>query len=187
MSNKLSNYPKKKNINFIVDNTEKYNKISIFCFVIFMIFLVFFTKFAVIDTLSAVNKLESNYNSVLSQIEAYNAKMSDYDEVETRYNDLVGDFLTYDEQLSTSRSQIINMIDGDIGFEHVENYTIDGQTIIVYTTAMSIKDVTSILNVLQADSNVSFATCKSTIYDKNDESLVHGEFEIIYNTIGGNK
>ena len=66
MSNKLSNYPKKKNINFVVDNTEKYNKISIFCFVIFMIFLVFFTKFAVIDTLSAVNKLESNYNSVLS-------------------------------------------------------------------------------------------------------------------------
>ena len=79
------------------------------------------------------------------------------------------------------------MIEDDIGFEHVENYTIDGQTIIVYTTAMSIKDVTSILNVLQADSNVSFATCKSTIYDKNDESLVHGEFEIIYNTIGGNK
>lgn len=52
---------------------------------------------------------------------------------------------------------------------------------------MTIKDVTSILNVLQDDSNVSFATCKSTIYDKNDESLVHGEFEIIYNTVGGNK
>ena len=187
MSNKLSNYPKKKNINFVVDNTEKYNKISVLCFLVFMVFLVFFTKFAVINTLSAVNKLESNYNSYLSQIEAYNAKVADYDDVETRYNDLVGDFLTYDEQLSTSRSQIINMIEDDIGFEHVENYTIDGQTIIVYTTAMSIKDVTSILNVLQADSNVSFATCKSTIYDKNDESLVHGEYEIIYNTIGGNK
>ena len=113
--------------------------------------------------------------------------MSDYDEVEARYNDLVGDFLTQDEQLSSSRSQIIDMIKKDIGFEHVENYTIDGQTIIVYTTAMTIKDVTSILNVLQDDSNVSFATCKSTIYDKNNESLVHGEFEIIYNTIGGNK
>ena len=107
--------------------------------------------------------------------------------METRYNDLVGDFLTQDEQLSSSRSQIIDMIKKDIGFEHVENYTIDGQTIIVYTTAMTIKDVTSILNVLQDDSNVSFATCKSTIYDKNDESLVHGEFEIIYNTVGGNK
>ena len=116
MSNKLSNYPKKKNINFVIDNTEKYNKISILCFVIFMIFLVFFTKFAVIDTLSAVNKLESNYNSYLNQIETYNAKMADYDEVETRYNDLVGDFLTYDEQLSTSRSQIINMIEEDIGY-----------------------------------------------------------------------
>ena len=187
MTNKLTAYPKKKTINFVVDNREKYNKISLVCFGLFLIVLVIFTKFAVIDTLSAVNKLESNYNSYLNQIEAYNAKMSDYDEVETRYNDLVGDFLTYDEQLSTSRSQIINMIEGDIGFEHVENYTIDGQTIIVYTTAMSIKDVTSILNVLQDDSNVSFATCKSTIYDKDNESLVHGEFEIIYNTIGGNK
>lgn len=187
MSNKLTYYPKKKNINFVVDNTEKYNKISILCFVVFMIFLVFFTKFAVIDTLSAVNKLESNYNSYLNQIEAYNAKMADYDEVESRYNDLVGDFLTYDEQLSTSRVQIINMIRKDIGFEHVENYTIDGQTIIVYTTAMSIKDVTNILNVLQSDENISYATCKSTIYDNNNESLVHGTYEIIYNTIGGNK
>ena len=187
MSNKLTNYPKKKNINFIIDNTEKYNKISIICFIIFMIFLVFFTKFAVIDTLSAVNRLESNYNSYLSQIDMLNGQMSDYDEVENRYNDLVGDFLTYDEQLSTSRVQIINMIRKDIGFEHVENYTIDGQTVIVYTTAMSIKDVTNILNVLQSDGNISYATCKSTIYDNNNESLVHGTYEIIYNTIGGNK
>lgn len=187
MSNKLNTYPKKKNINFIVDNTEKYNKISIICFIIFMVFLVFFTKFAVIDTLSAVNRLESNYNSYLSQIDMLNGQMSDYDEVENRYNDLVGDFLTYDEQLSTSRVQIINMIRKDIGFEHVENYTIDGQSVIVYTTAMSIKDVTNILNVLQSDENISYATCKSTIYDKNNESLVHGTYEIIYNTIGGNK
>ena len=187
MSIKLNTYPKKKTINFIVDNTEKYNKISIICFIIFMVFLVFFTKFAVIDTLSAVNRLESNYNSYLNQIDMLNGQMSDYDEVETRYNDLVGDFLTYDEQLSTSRVQIINMIRKDIGFEHVENYMIDGQTVIVYTTAMSIKDVTNILNVLQSDENISYATCKSTIYDKDNESLVHGEFEIIYNTIGGNK
>lgn len=187
MSNKLNTYPKKKTINFIVDNTEKYNKISVICFIIFMVFLVFFTKFAVIDTLSAVNRLESNYNSYLSQIDILNGQMNDYDEVETRYNDLVGDFLTYDEQLSTSRIQIINMIKKDIGFNHVENYTIDGQNVIVYTTAMSIKEITNILNVLQNDPNISFATCKSTIYDNDNEALVHGTYEIIYNTIGGNK
>lgn len=188
MSNKLSNYPKKKNINFVVDNTEKYNKISILCFVVFMIFLVFFTKFAVIDTLSAINKLESNYNSVLNQIEAYNAKMSDYDEVEARYNDLVGDYLTTSEQVSTSRMQIIKMIKDDFGgFNHIVNYTIDAENVVVYTTAMSLKELTNILETLQNDPNVSFATCKKTIYDDKDSSLVHGEFEIIYDTIGGSK
>lgn len=188
MTNKLTTYPKKKTINFVVDNTEKYNKISLVCFGLFLIVLVLFTKFAVIDTLSAINKMESEYNSYLSQIEAYNAKMSDYDEVEARYNDLVGDYLTNSEQVSTSRMQIINMIKKDFGgFNHIINYTIDGENVIAYTTAMSLKEVTNILETLQNDPNVSFATCKKTIYDDKDSSLVHGEFEIIYDTIGGNK
>lgn len=188
MTNKLTTYPKKKTINFVVDNTEKYNKISLVCFGLFLIVLVLFTKFAVIDTLSAINKMESEYNSYLSQIEAYNAKMSDYDEVEARYNDLVDDYLTNTEQVSTSRMLIINMIKKDFGgFNHIINYTIDGENVIAYTTAMSLKELTNILETLQNDPNVSFATCKKTIYDDKDSSLVHGEFEIIYDTIGGNK
>lgn len=188
MTNKLTAYPKKKTINFVVDNREKYNKISLVCFGLFLIVLVIFTKFAVIDTLSAINKMESEYNYYLGQIEAYNAKMSDYDEVEARYNDLVGDYLTTSEQVSTSRMQIIKMIKDDFGgFNHIVNYTIDAENVVVYTTAMSLKEVTNILDTLQNDPSVSFATCKKMIYDDKDSSLVHGEFEIIYDTIGGSK
>ena len=181
-------YPSKKTVNFVEDNTGKYNKISIIGFVIFMIALVIFTKFGVIDTLSKINSLESTYNSTMSTINEYNQKLSSYSEIEAKYNDLVGNYLTESEQLSTSRVQIINMLNKDFdGFDNIVNYTISGQNVTVYTSPMTLADVSKYLNVLQNDSSIIYATCKRTIYDSNDSSLVHGEFEITYDTTGGNK
>ena len=181
-------YPSKKTVNFVEDNTGKYNKISIIGFVIFMIALVIFTKFGVIDTLSKINSLESTYNSTMSIIDEYNQKLSSYSEIEAKYNDLVGNYLSESEQLSTSRVQIINMLNKDFdGFDNIVNYTISGQNVTVYTSPMTLADVSKYLNVLQNDSSIIYATCKRTIYDSNDSSLVHGEFEITYDTTGGNK
>ena len=181
-------YPSKKTVNFVEDNTGKYNKISIIGFVIFMIALVIFTKFGVIDTLSKINSLESTYNSTMSTIDEYNQKLSSYSEIEAKYNDLVGNYLSESEQLSTSRVQIINMLNKDFdGFDNIVNYTISGQNVTVYTSPMTLADVSKYLNVLQNDSSIIYATCKRTIYDSNDSSLVHGEFEITYDTTGGNK
>lgn len=188
MTNKLTTYPKKKSINFVVDNTEKYNKISLVCFGLFLIVLVVFTKFAVIDTLSAINKMESEYNSYLSQIEAYNAKMSDYDEVETRYNELVGDFLTQDEKVSASRIEIVDMINKDFGgFKNIQGYVINGQNVIVNAICDSINEVSKTLEVLQNDPHISFATCKSVIYTNELLTTAIAQYDIIYDTVGGNK
>ena len=181
-------YPSKKTVNFVEDNTSKYNKISIIGFCIFMIVLVIFTKFGVIDTLSKINTLESNYNSTMATINEYNQKLSSYSEVEAKYNDLVGNYLSEAEQLSTSRAQIINMLNKDFdGFDNIDNYTISGQNVTVYTSPMTLAEVSKYLNVLQNDSSIIYATCKRTIYDSDASSLVHGEFEIIYDITGGNK
>lgn len=181
-------YPSKKTVNFVEDTTGKYNKISIVGFVIFMIALVIFTKFGVIDTLSKINSLESAYNSTMSTINEYNQKLSSYSEIESKYNDLVGNYLSESEQLSTSRVQIINMLNKDFdGFDNIVNYTISGQNVTVYTAPMTLADISKYLNVLQNDSSIIYATCKRTIYDSDDSSLVHSEFEITYDTTGGNK
>ncbi len=184
----VSSYPSKKTINFVSDNTKKYNKISLIGFVVFLIALIIFTKFGVVDTLSKISTLESNYNSTISLINEYNTKLESYSEIEEKYNNLVGTYLSESEQLSTSRVEIINMINADFdGFNNIINYTIDGQNVIVYTSAMSLADVSKYLNVLQNDNRILYATCKRTIYDDDNNKLVHGEFEIIYNTLGGSK
>lgn len=181
-------YPSKKTVNFVKDYTEKANKLTVVGFIVFLFALALFTKFGVIDTLSKVNSLESNYNSTMATINEYNTKLAEYSEVEAKYNDLVGDYLTENEQLSTSRVQIINMLSKDFGgFGNIMNYTIDGQNVTVYTSATTLAEVSRILNVLQNDSSVIYATCKRTVYDSANESLVHGEFEITYDTLGGNK
>lgn len=190
-SNKKSigtSYPSKKTVNFVKDKSQKANKLTVVGFVIFLIALALFTKFGVIDTLNKVNSLESYYNSTVSTINEYNQKLESYKEVESTYNDLVGSYLTDNEQLSTSRVQIINMLNKDFdGFGNITNYNINGNIVTVYTSATTLSEISRFLNVLQNDSNIIYATCKRTVYDSDYEELVHGEFEITYDTQGGNK
>lgn len=190
-SNKKSigaSYPSKKTVNFVKDKSQKANKLTLVGFVIFLIALALFTKFGVIDTLNKVNSLESYYNSTVSTINEYNQKLESYKEVEATYNDLVGSYLTDNEQLSTSRVQIINMLNKDFdGFGNITNYNINGNIVTVYTSATTLSEISRFLNVLQNDSNIIYATCKRTVYDSDYEELVHGEFEITYDTQGGNK
>lgn len=179
-------YPSKRSINFIVDEQAKHNKISIICFVIFLVFLVLFTKFAVIDTLSKTNALQSNYNSVLSQNETLNEQLANYDEVNEKYNEIVGDFLTENEANSLNRTDIIDMLDEDIlPYVDITNFNISGNQISVYTGVTDLDTVSRILGILQNDSRTSYVTIARTLADSDNNELVTADIEITYKDMEG--
>lgn len=176
-------YPSKRSMNFIVDNEAKYNKISLVVFIIFMLGLLAFTKFGVIDTLTKTSALESNYNSYQSSIDSLNEQLSKYDEVNEKYNELVGDFLTESEANSLNRMDIIDMLDDDVlPYVDITNFSVSGNQISVYTDVTDLNTVSKVLGILQNDDRTSYVTISRTLADSSNDQLVTADIEITYAT-----
>lgn len=182
-------YPTKTSMNFIVDEEAKTNKASLILFGIFLVALVLFTKFGVIDTLSKTNELQSNYTSAESQNETLSESLKDYDQVQEKYNEMIGDFLNEDEANSLNRNDIIAMLDEDVlPSVSITNFSITGNQVSVYTGVTDLNTVSKVLAILQNDERTEYVTVSRTLADSDDESKVTADIEITYQNIeGGNE
>lgn len=180
-------YPTKTTMNFIVDEQAKVNKISVVVFIFFLVLLALFTKFGVIDTLSKTSDLQSNYNSYQAQISDLTNQLKDYDEVEEKYNAMVGSYLNEDEASSVYQSDIVSLIDEDVmPYVSVTNYTISGNEITVYTGVTDLNTVSTVLAKLQADERTDYVTISRTLADSTDTNKVTADIQITYgNSEGG--
>lgn len=178
-------YPSKRSMNFISDNEAKYNKISLIVFIVFILGLLAFTKFGVLDTLSKTNALESNYSSYQSTIDSLNEQLANYDEINTKYNELVGDFLTESEANSLNRMDIIDMLDEDVmPYVDITNFSVSGNQISVYTGVTDLNTVSKVLGILQNDDRTSYVTISRTLADSDNNEKVTADIEITYKVEG---
>ncbi len=181
-------YPSKKTMNFISDKQSKTNKLSIVIFVVFMVLLLIFTKFFVIDTVSKTNDLISAYNANKSELNSLNEKLNDYEEVEEKYNELVGVFLNDDEKNCLNRTDIIKLLDDDVlPYVEITNFTISSNSVNVYTGVCSLNTISNVLSILQNDDRTHYVTINRTVADSEDNSLVSAEILITFADLeGGN-
>ncbi len=185
---KKESFPSKKTMNFVSDKQAKTNKLSIVLFVIFIVLLLIFTKFFVVDSISKTNDLISAYNANQSQLDALNEQLSDYEEIETKYNELVGVFLNDDEKNCLNRTDIIKLLDDDVlPYVDITNYTISSNQVNVYTGVSSLSTISNVLDILQKDDRTHYVTINRTVADSEDNSLVSAEILITFADLeGGN-
>lgn len=185
---KKESFPSKKTMNFVSDKQAKTNKLSIVIFVIFLVLLLIFTKFFVIDSISKTNDLISAYNANQSQLDALNEQLSDYEEIETKYNELVGVFLNDNEKNCLNRTDIIKLLDDDVlPYVDITNYTVSSNQVNVYTGVSSLSTISNVLDILQKDDRTHYVTINRTVADSEDNSLVSAEILITFADLeGGN-
>ena len=185
---KKESFPSKKTMNFVSDKQAKTNKLSIVLFVIFIVLLLIFTKFFVVDSISKTNDLISAYNANQSQLDALNEQLSDFEEIETKYNELVGVFLNDDEKNCLNRTDIIKLLDDDVlPYVDITNYTISSNQVNVYTGVSSLSTISNVLDILQKDDRTHYVTINRTVADSEDNSLVSAEILITFADLeGGN-
>lgn len=184
----VDSYPKKRTMNFVVDKEAKTNKIAVICFGIFLVALVLFTKFGVIDTLFKTSALESNYNSSNNTLNTLREELSDYSEIEEKYNELVGSFLTDDEKSCLNRTDIIRMLDQDVlPYVDITNYSITGNTISIYTGVTDLNTVSKVVSTLQDDDRTEYVTVNRTLADSEDSTRITADIEVTCTNLeGGN-
>ena len=184
LKSKKTSYPTKTSMNFIVEDVSENKSFLFICFGIFLVCLALFTKFFVIDPLSKVSKLESNYNAIQSEITEIQSNTSDFNEVKAKYNDLVGSFLTEEEKNSLNRTDVIDMIDQDIrSYVDVTSIRISGNQISVYTSDTDLSTISNVLNILQNDERNEYVTVSTTSSSSGDSSTVTADIEITYQSV----
>lgn len=179
-------YPIKTSFNFIEDDEERYNKLSIICFAIFLAVLVIFTKFGVIDTLSKTSALQANYSSVESTNNSLKEQLTDYDEIAKKYNEIAGDFLTENEVNSLNRDTIIKMLDESV-FPYVDitNFTASGNQISIFTDETDLNTVSKVLEILQDDERTSYVSISRTLSNSDNNERVTADIEIVIKNMEG--
>ena len=176
LKSKKGSYPTKTSMNFIKEDVSENKTVLTVCSVLFAVF--------VLDPLTKMSKLESDYNALQSQIQALQADTADFNEVKARYNDLVGSFLTEDEKNSLNRTDVLNMIDQDIRSSvDVSSIRIHGNQISVYTAETDLSTVSHVISVLQSDERNDYVTVTTTSSNSSNSTAVTADIEITYHTV----
>lgn len=178
------NYPTKTTINFISNQQQKNDRAAIIGFVVFMLFLGIFVKFAVIDPLNKVNQAEAVYRSMESQLNSYKTALADYEDVENRYNELVGSFMSESEASYLDRIDIIKMVEEDVmKYVEVRSIAISGNTVRVSTDTSTMDNISNIVNILLNDSRNSYVTVTTAQANKDVKDMVYANLVIVYSGV----
>ncbi len=185
---KRETFPTKKTMNFVVDSETKTNRYSLIGFGIFIVVLALFTKYCVIDVIQKTNEVQSQYTTSNEQIDALNQQLQNYNEVEEKYNAMVGTFLTDSEKVCMNRTDLLKMIDEDVlPYASVTNISITNDSISVYTGLTDLNTISKVVDILQKDSRTNYVTVSRTTADSEDSSKVSATIEITCQTEGGNQ
>lgn len=185
---KRETFPTKKTMNFVVDSETKTNRYSLIGFGIFIVVLALFTKYCVIDVIQKTNEVQSQYTTSNEQIDALNQQLQNYNEVEEKYNAMVGTFLIDSEKVCMNRTDLLKMIDEDVlPYASVTNISITNDSISVYTGLTDLNTISKVVDILQKDSRTNYVTVSRTTADSEDSSKVSATIEITCQTEGGNQ
>ena len=174
--------PTKVSMNFVKYDRSTANKKAVIIFVVFLLALSLFIKFGVVDQISRVSAAENEYNTLQSQLDAYDSAMSDYDDVKKEYDEKVGSFMSDSEIASEDRDGIFTMIDEDIAPSvAVKAVSIKNNQVSVTTDSTSLSTVSSIITILQNDSRNTYVTVTTTAASSDSSGdTVIADFEITY-------
>ncbi len=181
-------FPTKKTMNFVVDYETKTNRYSLIGFGIFIVILALFTKYCVIDVIQKTNEIQSQYTTSNEQIDALNQQLQNYNEVEEKYNAMIGTFLTDSEKVCMNRTDLLKMIDEDVlPYASITNISMTNDSISVYTGLTDLNTISKVVDILQKDSRTNYVTVSRTTADSEDSSKVSATIEITCQTEGGNQ
>ena len=183
-SNK-TNYPSKTTINFISNKQAKNDKIALIAFAVFLLCLAVFVKLAVLNPLAKISAAEKNYRIMEAQLDSYRDQLKDYSEVEAKYNEMVGSFLTDTELSYLNRLAIIDMIKEDVmNYVDIKSWSISNNTIRITTGDTTMDTVSRIVNVLNTDSRNSYVNVTTTKAEKDSNDYVVANIVVTYSGAG---
>jgi hypothetical protein len=157
---KAQKYPEKTSINLLyVEDHGKQNKTAIGLFLVYLVLLALFTRFGVIGQLQKINSMESEYNSLQSQVDTLTAQNAGYDAIRADYSHYGNGYLNDEEKAQQDRMKILDVIEDKLlPSDALQDITITENTATLTINSEKLGNVSEIVADLESEPIVSYVT-----------------------------
>lgn len=152
--------PTKRDINFAMMGVETINmKIAVPAIVVICIGAALFSKFAVVDRMAYVSRVQSEVSALRSQIETCYQEIQSFDEVKDAYAHYTYSDFSDEELVLADRKAIMSLIDTYIlNRVGVSDWSLNQNQLNMTITGAQLKEVNKIVEELENTELVNFCT-----------------------------
>ena len=171
----------KKQINLAGYGTKKMNvPAAIVGVVIIVLAAAIFSKFAVADRISKVQKAKREVNALQAEVDEGLDTIDSFSDTNSKYAHYTYSGMTEDELALRDRMEIIEMLERDVFSKtEVSDFTIDGNTITMPMKGATLQDINLIAADLEQEDMVYYCTVTTATDDgKSGTSAVTAQVTI---------
>lgn len=153
---KSINYPKKETINLAMKEKRNISFLKLIPGVIIIAIVAgMFSKFAVMDLLSGLYRLQQEENDIARQIEVYTEGLADYDDVLVEYTHRSNDWMSVEELMQVDYDIYYPMVERCvIPYSDIESVSIQQNMMSLNLINLSLSDASSIIKALSERDDV---------------------------------
>ncbi len=149
-----------------------------------IVLILVFAKFGVFERLNDLSRLNGEVSKAEAELELFNNKLSDYNEVEGKYLRYTGSFMYLEESTLVDRLDIINLINKKVSnVGALINCSITGNTVSLEVSVGVLDDVRKIRRQLEDVSwvtNITVNTASKNAYGRGADVTAQIVFDVIY-------
>ncbi len=156
--------------------------------IIIIILASLFSKVFVVDRLSEINSLESEYDDLKEELDMYYGMVDKYGDITDEYAHYTYQSFTSDELRSADRVEIINLINTFIlPKADVRSWTVSGNILTVSIICNNLTEINAIASEINKEYIVDYCTVNTAItgYQNNDNQTGTGNGVNGYNYVSG--
>ena len=163
--------PVKRTINLVEVSEEKFNvKLAVPLVLLVLAAAALFSKFAVLDRLTAVSRAEAEVASLQSRLDSMYAELKNNNELEDEYAHYTYTGLTDAERSLTKRSAVIELLKQVLNAEaSTGSWSITGNTLTLDVVGNSLQEINMLASTLREEPIVDFCTVTNAVMSEYKE------------------
>lgn len=164
-------YPTKQTINLVTCNENTRNSTrSIVVFAIALIAIALFTKFGIVDVMSAASTSTGNLAAAQTQLNKLEESNANYAQLQNTYSEYAINGLSDEEKSLADRAAIFSLLQNSVASSaNLQSVSISRNTVKLQFSNTSLDDLSHVVSSIETNSIVSNVSVSTAKTDKNDD------------------
>ena len=165
--------PSKKTMNFVHHESSINVKKMLPLILVIVVVMGVFAKFAILDPLDEKTAAYTELGLKQQQLDAINAKLSGYDELEKEYGRYSYGWMNEDEVNMVSRMDVLHMVEEEIASKaFIDNLAVNNNVLTLNIHGITLEQASAMVKSLEARGLVQSAAVYNVVAEEAEEAEI---------------